>query len=68
MPDPRVDQLLSFIAMFRSSTVVDVRDSSVLLDVHIQSVGLEVLGDHHARLDDARRLGQLGLAEGLMRC
>lgn len=42
-----------------------VRDSTILLDVDVESVGVEVLGHHHTRLDDTRLLWKLPLAEGL---
>lgn len=45
--------------------MVDVRNGSVLLDVDVESVGSEVLGDHHARLDNTGLLGEIPLAEGL---
>jgi hypothetical protein len=45
--------------------VNDVRDGAVVLEVDVETVRPEVLGDHHAGLDDARLLGQLALAEAL---
>lgn len=48
-------------------TVLDVRNGAILLDVNIQSVGLKVLGDHHARLNDAGFLGEVPLAKCLSR-
>ncbi len=43
----------------------DVGYRAVLLQVHIEPFGLEVLGHHHARFDDAGLLRQVGLAEAL---
>lgn len=54
-------------SMAHRSAVLDVGHGTVLLDVHVQPVRNEVLGDHHAGLDDARLLGQVPLAEGLRR-
>jgi hypothetical protein len=48
-----------------SLTVLDVADGTILLDVHVQSVGHVVLGDHHARLDDSVLLRKVSLAKVL---
>lgn len=47
------------------SAMLDVANGAVLLDVHVQPVGQEVLGDHHARLDDPTLLRQIFLAKVL---
>lgn len=44
-----------------------MRDGAVLLEVDVEAVGVEVLGDHLARLDDAGLLGQVSLGEVLRR-
>lgn len=55
-PPPREDSRLP---------VVDVRHGPLVVDVHVQPLGPEVLGDHAAGLDDAARLGEVALAEDL---
>ena len=49
------------------STVLDVADSAVLLHVDVETLRLVILGDHHARLNDAALLGEILLAEVLYR-
>lgn len=46
-------------------TVHDMRNGAVLIEVDVESLGLEVLCDHHARLDDTGFLGEVPLREGL---
>jgi len=41
-----------------------MRNSAILLEVNIQPLGLEVLGYHGSRLNDASLLGKIGLCEG----
>lgn len=61
--------LISFIDVKRDGdrtdrlAVLDVRDSAILLDVDVESVGFKVLGHHHAWLDYATFLWQILLAE-----
>lgn len=45
--------------------VHDVGDGAVFFEVDVEAVLDEVLGDHHAGLDDAGLLGQIPLAEDL---
>lgn len=46
-------------------TMLDVRDGAVFVDMDIEAVGLVILGDHHARLDDPVLLREVLLAETL---
>ena len=50
----------------RNSAMRHVRDSTVLLDVDVEPVGVEVLCHHRARLDDTRLLWEIALAECLV--
>lgn len=43
----------------------NVRDGTILLQVDVESLGLEILGDHAAGLNDASLLGEVTLGEGL---
>ena len=45
--------------------MVNVRHGPLVVDVHVQPLGAEVLGDHAAGLDDAARLGEVSFAEDL---
>lgn len=47
------------------STVLDMRNGAVLFEVDVESLGLEVFGHHHARLDNPRLLWEIPLAEAL---
>lgn len=49
----------------RHSAVDDVGDSSILLEVHVEPVLMEVLGHHLTRLNDTALLGQVFLAKVL---
>lgn len=42
-----------------------MRNGAVPIEVHVESLGLEVLCDHHAGLDDTGLLGEVPLREGL---
>lgn len=46
-------------------TVLDMADGTVLLHVDIETLRLEILSDHHARLNDAALLREILLAEVL---
>jgi hypothetical protein len=52
--------------MKEALTMSDVRNSSVLLEMHIQSVWDKILRHKLARLDDAGFLWQLSLGEVLL--
>lgn len=43
----------------------DMRDGAVFLDVDVEPLRLEILGYHHARLDDTRLLREVCLAKCL---
>lgn len=60
-PFPRYQSSISQVCL----TVLDVTDSAIFLEVDVESLGLEVLGDHHSRLDDTALLRQILLAEAL---
>ena len=45
--------------------MVNVRHGPLVVDVHVQPLGPEVLGDHRTGLDDAARLREVALAEDL---
>lgn len=47
----------------RGLSVLNMRDGAIFLDMHVESVGSEILGYHHARVDYATRLRQILLAE-----
>jgi hypothetical protein len=47
------------------SPMGDMGNGPIVVDMDIEPVGLEVLGDHHPRLDNTRLLGEVRLAEGL---
>lgn len=49
-------------------TVLNVADGTILLEVDVEPVGLEVLGDHGARLNNAAFLWEVLLAEALEVC
>lgn len=51
--------------ILRLSTVLNMRHRPILFDMDIETVGFKVLGNHHARLDDAVLLGEVSLAEAL---
>lgn len=51
--------------LYADLAVGDVGDGAVLLEVDVEPVRLEILSDHHARLDDAGLLGKVSLAKGL---
>lgn len=61
---------LSYARMVRCGhlTVLDMGHGAVILDVDIQSVGVEVFGYHHARLNDTALLGEILLAKVLSDC
>lgn len=63
--DFSVDACMYYHPQLPPLAVRDVRDLVLVIDVHIQPVLPEVLGHHHARLDDARLLGQVLLGEEL---
>jgi hypothetical protein len=45
--------------------VHDVTDGAIVLEVNVETLGLEVLSDHHSRLDDTALLREILLAETL---
>lgn len=45
--------------------MLDMRDGAIFFDMHIESLGSEVLSDHHAGLDYTTLLRQILLAEVL---
>lgn len=46
-------------------TMLDVRDGAILVDMNVEAVGLVILRDHHAGLNDPVLLGEILLAETL---
>lgn len=43
----------------------DVRDSAIFLDMHIESIGLVILGNHHAGRDHAAFFREILLTKAL---
>lgn len=58
----------SFRVSFSLLTMNDVRDCAVLLQVNVEPVRLEVLGDHHAGLNDSSFLREVPLCKALLFC
>lgn len=56
---------LPSIISHKSSTMSNVRNSSVLLHMDIQPLGPEVSRNHHTRLDNAMLLWEISFAEVL---
>ena len=52
-------------ALCPSLTVDNMADLSILANMYVETVRVEILGNHRTRLDDACWLWELGLAEGL---
>lgn len=44
--------------------MVDMADGPVILEMNVQSIRVEVLGDHHARFNNSSLLRKICLGEG----